>query len=346
MRRLLPWLLVLLLGACAQPAAAPPAASESGQTTSVSPTPTATPCWRSPLTGECSDESAPVLVVKIDDVGAARPQFHLNEADVIIVEPVEGGLTRLFAVYQTVWPDVVGPVRSARITDTDLVPAFGRPAFAYSGAMTRLRPYLEAAQLQLVGAPQGGSGYERINDRAAPHNLIARPGLLRKRLADPVAAQLKGAGWSFGTTAPSGAKLAVAEVSWPGARKKFVWRGEAVGWQIYIYGETLWSQTSLGGQKEIATADNVLIMQSELLDSPFGDKFGARTPYPQTLGTGAGWVLSRGRAVAATWSRPSLGALPQWLDAAGNPVALAPGRTWWLIVEDLATLQFKLRSVR
>lgn len=155
---------VLLTAACASNSGAP-SSSGSGnpsQTETSSASPTA--CWESPLTGLCAEQSQPVLVVKIDDVKEARPQFHLNQADLVLVEPVEGGLTRLMAVFQSQQPDIVGPVRSARITDTDLVPAFGRPGFAYSGSQQKLVPYLKAAPMQMVGAPQGGTGYSRLND--------------------------------------------------------------------------------------------------------------------------------------------------------------------------------------
>jgi hypothetical protein len=56
----------------------------------TSPTQSETPCWTSPLTGLCADETVPVLAIKIDDVSAARPQWALNESDVIVVEPVAG----------------------------------------------------------------------------------------------------------------------------------------------------------------------------------------------------------------------------------------------------------------
>jgi len=54
-----------------------------------------------------------ILVVKIDDTRAAHPQIGLEYADVVYVEQVEGGLTRLAAVYSSQLPPLIGPVRSA-----------------------------------------------------------------------------------------------------------------------------------------------------------------------------------------------------------------------------------------
>ena len=125
------------------------------------------------MTGTCSSPDAPVIIVKIDDVIELRPQFHLNQADLVLVEPVEGGLTRLFAVYNNVLPETVGPIRSGGITDTHLCSQFGNPLFAYSGSQSKLVPYLRSTSMQMVGVPQGGTGYSRLSDRSAPHNYVA-----------------------------------------------------------------------------------------------------------------------------------------------------------------------------
>jgi hypothetical protein len=43
--------------------------------------------------------NGPVLAVKIDDTNAAHPQIGLEDADVVYIEQVEGGLTRLAAIF-------------------------------------------------------------------------------------------------------------------------------------------------------------------------------------------------------------------------------------------------------
>ena len=68
-----------------------------------------------------------ILVVKIDDTRAAHPQIGLEYADVVYVEQVEGGLTRLAAVYSSQLPPLIGPVRSARISDIELLALLEKP---------------------------------------------------------------------------------------------------------------------------------------------------------------------------------------------------------------------------
>ncbi|WP_343244959.1 DUF3048 domain-containing protein, partial [Streptomyces sp. SID14478] len=99
---------------------------------------------------------AALLAVKIDNVGAARPQTGLQDADIVYAEQVEGGLSRLMAVFGSRLPEVVGPVRSARETDLELLRQFDRPTLAYSGAQGGVQRLIDAAPLRAV--PQGAGG--------------------------------------------------------------------------------------------------------------------------------------------------------------------------------------------
>ncbi|MGW2232212.1 DUF3048 N-terminal domain-containing protein, partial [Streptomyces formicae] len=88
-----------------------------------------------------------VLAVKIDNVGPARPQTGIDAADVVYVEQVEAGLSRLMAVFASHVPDAIGPVRSARETDLELLRQFDDPVLAFSGAQSKLLPLIAAAPL-------------------------------------------------------------------------------------------------------------------------------------------------------------------------------------------------------
>ena len=125
-----------------------------------------------PFTGKPVKALGPVLAVKIDNIVYARPQTGLQSADMVYVIPVEGGLTRFMAVYSSHIPPVIGPVRSARQSDLDLLRQFGKPAFAWSGATPHLVPFIERAPVVDLYALQVG-GYYRGSNRAAPYNLYA-----------------------------------------------------------------------------------------------------------------------------------------------------------------------------
>ena len=194
------------------------------------PTPTATHSpvpqqLLSPFTGEPVRSLGPVLAVKIDNIVYARPQTGLTAADIVYVLPVEGGLTRFLAIFSSHFPPVIGPVRSTRKDDLELLGQFGRPAFAYSGAQGQLLPVVERARIVDLYAGLVG-GYYRDYQRIAPYNLYATTRVLL--------AEAKGAstahsiGFRFGP-APAGGQVTRSEsVSYPAAKYTFTWsRSEA-----------------------------------------------------------------------------------------------------------------------
>src|SRR5262245_33068245 len=126
----------------------------------------------SPFTGERVPSLQRVLAVKIGNTVAERPATGLSKADLVYMLPVEGGLSRILAVFSSHYPPVVGPVRSAREDDLPWLRQFRRPAFAFSGATTRLLPVVEHARIVDLYAGRV-RGYFRSANRIAPYNLYA-----------------------------------------------------------------------------------------------------------------------------------------------------------------------------
>lgn len=125
----------------------------------------------SPFTGEPMTAPGPVLAVKIDNIAAARPPTGLTSADIVYILPVEGGLSRILAVFSSHFPAVIGPVRSAREDDLELLAQFGRPAFAYSGATPHLLPFVQRSRIaDLLAGPAGTSAI-----RAGSRRTICTP---------------------------------------------------------------------------------------------------------------------------------------------------------------------------
>src|SRR5262252_2091277 len=135
---------------------------------------------RSPFTGMRVHRLNRVLVVKIGNTFPERPATGLARADIVYLIPVEGGLSRIMAVFSSHYPRVIGPVRSARETDRDLLRQFGRPAFAWSGAQPRLQ-WVVQHSWRIVDLYAGtAGGYFRSFDRPEPYNLYANTRTLLK----------------------------------------------------------------------------------------------------------------------------------------------------------------------
>ncbi|MDT0307435.1 DUF3048 domain-containing protein [Streptomyces sp. DSM 44917] len=283
---------------------------------------TSTGQGRSPFTGERA-ERGPVLAVKIDNSPEARPHTGLESADIVYAEQVEAGLSRLIAVYSATLPDRVGPVRSARESDLELLRTFGEPALAFSGAQSRLLPEIDDAPLFAASPDEVPGAYERDESRMAPHNLYVRPADLLE--ATPEASRADDIGFRFGPV-PEGARGEPAtsrEVAYPGASFAFTWSAEDERWQVAMDG------TPAEG---LAPA-TVVVQEVTVRASDYHDVNGAFTPYTETTGTGEATVLRDGRAYPAEWERDSPRDGTTFTTPDGDPLPFARGQVWVVYTE-------------
>ena len=285
-----------------------------------SPSPSQTGPLTSPFTGEPVTSLGRVLAVKIDNIVYARPQTGLSEADIIYVLPVEGGLSRLLAIYSSHIPPVVGPVRSAREDDIALLRQFGRPAFAYSGATPVLLPFIhQHARIVDLYAGRVG-GYYRDYSRIAPYNLYART---RRLLAEaPQASRARGIGFRFGPP-PAGGRPARSEsVRYPAASFTFTWSPGSRRWLISMDGTP--ARATGTGRLSAAT---VVIQHTTIRTSRFKE-YGSRPPYAVSTGNGAATVLRDGKAYQAHWSRKDANGGTTFTTPSGQPMTFARGPVW------------------
>jgi DUF3048 family protein len=271
----------------------------------------------SPFTGEETDEGPEqVLAIKIDNAGPARPQTGLDDADIVYVEQVEGGLSRLLAVYSSEQPDEVGPVRSGRESDLELLEQFGDPAFAYSGIQGRLQPLFDEASIFPVTPSQAPDAYERAADRPAPYNLFADPQALLD--AAPDAGEAADIGFRFGEPPARGGTAAEQrEVSFPAASVSFDWSADEEHWSV-----------SLDGEATDAEPATVVVQNVTVRESQFHDVNGVFSPFTETTGSGTATVLRDGRAYDAEWSRPDAGDGTEFTTPDGEPMRFDEGPVW------------------
>ena len=136
-------------------------------------------------------------------------------------------------MFSSHFPPVVGPVRSARDDDLQLLRQFGRPAFAYSGAQPQLLPVVERARIVDLYAGRVG-GYYRDDRRVAPYNLYART---RQLLAEARGASTaRDIGFRFGPAPAGGPATAARSVSYPAASFTFRWSRAGGRWLVWMDG--------------------------------------------------------------------------------------------------------------
>lgn len=305
------------VAACGGSDGGTPAAEPSVQQ-SITTTPTPTPEPTSPFTGLPGIGNA-VMAVKMDNTNTALPHLGLTSADIVYVEQVEGGLTRLAVIFASKRPEVIAPIRSARETDAELLPTFGKIPVAFSGGVASVHAMIAAAGLKDISEDKGGAGYYRIGGRYAPYNLAGDPDVLIKR-AKPVAP--KNVGLVFGS-APAGGKSATKVVArFPSASIGFDYKKATNRWVYKLNGST----DQVPG-RAAASASTVIIQYVTIGTAGRGDKVGNSVPFTRSVGTGKALILRDGKAYKATWSRPSAEAPTKWTYK-GADFPMAAGQPW------------------
>jgi len=295
-------------------------ASAPKRAPSPSPPPSHQGPLRSPFTGEQVHRLKRVLVVKIGNTVPERPATGLARADIVYLIPVEGGLSRIMAVFSSHYPRVIGPVRSAREDDLNLLRQFGRPAFAWSGAQPRLVPVVRHARTVDLYALTA-RGYFRSVDRVPPYNLYADTGTLLKQAQH--ASMARDIGFRFGPPPPGGHHVRSKSVSYPAASFRFTWSRGKGRWLVWMDGSRA---ISVGAGQ--LSAPTVVIQHVVVGLSRFLEQGPMMPPNAHSVGSGTALVLRNGEAYHARWSRPSANGGTTFTTDAGKPMTFARGPVW------------------
>jgi hypothetical protein len=267
-----------------------------------------------------------VLAVKIDDTPPAHPQIGISSADVVYVEQVEGGLTRIAAIFSSTYPEKIGPIRSARISDLDILAQYGKVGFAYSGAQSKFRPKIAAANLFDLGAErEPATIYSRDSTRVEPTNMILNaPALLAKASKEGKSIdKVKSVGWEFGDSPKSGKPIISATVRWPASRYTFTWSKSEKRWLINYL-----DRPDLDANGLQLGTQSILVQLVSITDSEYHDKVGGITPFSNTVGSGVGYLLRDGQAFKINWKRDYADKGTTFTTESGATAKFAPGQIW------------------
>ncbi|MCU0270334.1 MAG: DUF3048 domain-containing protein [Acidimicrobiales bacterium] len=311
-----------------------PAADVSTSSSALDTTTSTTvPVW--PLTGAALSDplgsNRAVVIAKIDNSPEARPHSGINQADVVYELKVEG-ITRFAAVFHSQEAEVVGPVRSARSSDPDLLANLNRPVLVWSGGNPGVVGEIHGAQdaglLTDAGADVVPAEYWRDNSRVAPHNLYASTSGARRAVGQGTSPFPLFAHREAGEGAPAGATdLPGVSIDYGlGVVVDYVWDAERGCWDRFqsdarhSYANSAFVDAD--GRQVCPT--NVAILSIEYGVS----QVDARSPRAITTGGGDALVLVDGKAVHGSWSRANPGDPWTLTDDAGATIELVPGTTW------------------
>ncbi len=309
------------------------------------PTPPPPTTKASPLTGamlapELADR--PITGVVIENHTDARPQSGLGQAGVVYEALAEGGITRFLAFFLEQRPPSFGPVRSLRTYFVDWGLEFNSP-IAHAGgnadALDLVRPLnLKDMDGLVIGAPT----FYRVNDRYAPHNLYTTSDLLdaqEARFNYTQPAQFTPTPRKPDSPPPSGAPIPHAVIkidySYNGYQVEYHYDPATNDYARFLAGAPHIDRNT-GAQIHVK---NLVV---EYMPTTFGTttRIGEETVIMGTPGSGQAIVFRDGTAITGTWSKTSHTSRTQLLDAAGTPIPLDIGNTWYSIVPTTKTVSY------
>jgi hypothetical protein len=292
-----------------------PTTTEAATTTTEAPK----PVW--PLTGLPVDDpalaAAPAVVVKVGNYDK-HPQRNSQTADIIYEEIINANVTRFAFVYHSQSASEVGPVRSGRRQDVDLLGSLNRPVFAWAGGNRTVTNEIEASDLvDLSQFRCQNTCYRSGDDSPVEFTLMFNVDKI-KALQFPEAGtppqqfQYRKEGEALLGRASGGIDIQMEsyEVGW-------TWNPAT---SLYERQQNGRPDKDLSG--ELMTTDNVVVLvmtyNPGISDSPDA----------VSVGTGEAWVHTGGNVVHGTWTRADRTAVFTLVDDDGNPIKLTPGRTF------------------
>ena len=287
-----------------------------------------------PLTGLPVDDPAvllrrPLMVRIGNDVGARQSQVGFNSADIVYEEITEWWVTRFTAIFLANTPNAVGPVRSARLINVQLVPQY-QGALANSGGSDPVRWEISQAPITNLDEYYHPSPYfyrpnQGWQTRLAIDGQAARDYMIAKGLDAPVSQQ----GFSFSETIDRGEPAENIFIPYPRATSFTQWSYDSGSGKYLRY---IADQPLVDADSGQVTAANVIVYFAEHQDTDIvEDSNGATSIRIIVNGTGPAWFFRDGKLNKGTWATDG-SRTPYFTYEDGSPYPLKPGNSWIEVV--------------
>ena len=268
------------------------------------------------------------IAVMIDNHNQAWPQAGLNKAYLVYEIIVEGGETRLMAVFKGVNVDKIGPVRSSRHYFLDY--AMENDAiYAHYGWSPLAESDIKSYNINnLNGITESTSTFWRVKDKSAPHNAVTSTDALLK------AAKAKG----YKTTSTKKSVLnyttdnvtledgqGATSITIPHSdlqTVKYVYDEDNQVYKRYARNK---AQTDWDTGDSITTKNIIITMCDNytLEDSENKGRQGLKN-----IGTFNGYYITNGKAIKIKCIKESRNVQTKYQDLQGNEIKVNDGNTW------------------
>jgi len=309
-----------------------PTSTLAAPTTTAAPS--GPPC---PLTGAPSPTGSvpqrPALAIKIDNYPEARPQSGLDDADIVFEEPVEGGITRFVAVFQCQEASSVGPIRSARAVDAQILDQLSHPIFIHAGGIEPVISILQGSPLKDFNILDLPSIIQLNPERVAPYSTYTST--TDGWDLEPSDTTPPSPLFTYGPNPPAGTAVSSVHIPFSGTSDEtWTWSASAGKWMLAYSGQP----AMLADGSQISTT-NIVVQMVKVTYGPWVENAqGALEVQSQMTGSGVLDVFRDGEEISGTWQRSSLTSPATLVASDGSIIPLSPGPTWVEIVPDTITV--------
>jgi hypothetical protein len=258
----------------------------------------------------------PAVVAKIGNYDS-HPQYGMNQADIVFEEIINDNVSRFAAVYQSQGADLVGPIRSGRLQDVDLLSSLNAPILAWSGGNGTVTNEINGSSLINMSPNYCGSACFRVNFDKAPYNLFFNINAAWQQAPGTPGSPPPQFQYRDAATAVAGTPSAGVLVNMDSYRTEWTWNATTG-----LYERQQNGRPDTDDDGVVATTNNVVV-----LDMIY-NKGISNSPDAQSVGSGEAWVFTGGNMVHGTWTKANR-LVPFTLIADdGTPILLTPGRTF------------------
>jgi hypothetical protein len=286
------------------------------------------------------------IAVMLDNSGPARPQSGIGSADIVYEMPVEGGYSRLMALFTNITDSEVGPIRSARPCFLDRAMEI-KTIYVHCGGSDRAYEDIRSEDIENIDqASAQASVFWRADHRESPHNvyttlekIAAYANVLNYENSDIIPV------FNFSDVEK------INEDSENSVNDVDMWIFEDYTVQYQYNQETNQYDRYVNNKlyKDEETDQQVsvsnIIFQSCKTKRDDGSYDGNGRTIVYSVGEGEGYLLTGGGVEKITWLKTDRYEVTEYFDEAGNPIQLNAGKTWVHVLEQSDSVRFDGEAV-
>ena len=268
------------------------------------------------------------IAVMIDNHKEALPQGGLNDAYIVYEIIVEGGESRLMALFKGVNVEKIGPVRSSRHYFLDY--ALENDAiYVHYGWSPQAQSDISSLKVQNInGITESESSFWRVKDKSSPHNVATS--------TEKILSIAERKGYRTTSDAKSVLKYSIDEVELKDGQGaytvtipymspnvvKYEYNEETKRYQRYSKGveEKEWSTG------EAITTKNIIITFAK--NYTLSDPENKGRQGLSNVGTLKGYYITNGKAIEITCEKESRSEKTVYKDLEGNEINVNDGNTY------------------